>query len=231
MRQRIATSVGLALAALLAATEARAWDSRCRCMDAPAPLGPAATFRFGAGIFDPAFAVRAGFGWLWERGQIGLEVELNPFFTLERVAVTPGSFNAAVTGGLRLRMNEAVTMRFEAGLGVAVLLFDAYGYPAGTPGVYVGARALGLDLDFGHRVLLGIDLVDLSLVAYRLADMPFIYPQWRVSVSITLVRPRPRARPEETQPAPEPTVPPAQATPEPTAPDAPVTPESPGTPV
>jgi hypothetical protein len=189
-------ALALALALVAATRESAAWDSTCGCIEGPAPLGPAATFRLGAGVLKPAFGVRAGFDWLWERGQLGLEVELNPYFTLERVDVVLGSFNAAVTGGLRFRMNQGVTLRFEAGLGVSVLLFEAYGYPPGTPGVYLGARALGLDLDFGRRVLVGIDLVDLSLVAFRIADMPYLYPQWRVSVSVTLVRPRPRARPE-----------------------------------
>lgn len=221
---------GLAfLLAALAAGDAAAWDFRCGCLETPAPLGPAATFRLGAGIFKPAFGVRAGFGWLWERGQLGLEVELNPYFTLERVDLSLGSFNAAVTGGLRLRMNQGVTLRFEAGLGVGVLLFDAYGYPPGTPGLYLGARALGLDLDFGRRVLVGIDLVDLSLVAFRITDMPYLYPQWRVSVSITLVQPR--ARPAEpTTPGAEPDEPGATAPAETTDPAGPVEPAPPAEP-
>ena len=83
---------------------------------------------------------------LTPRWLVGLDAEWNPWMSLEGEHVRVGAFNAFTTVVRRWSMlSDQFDVRTTMHLGTSTVLFDLYGVPAGTTGLFVGASLLGLE--------------------------------------------------------------------------------------
>jgi hypothetical protein len=163
-------------AAILAATLA--------AQPVPPPDGPFGTVRLGFSAWRASMEVHTQAGWSFGNLMAGISLEVNPFIDLNRPDMSAGAFGFGAFLAYRPRLTATVALRFEVMAGGAVLLFDTYGYRAGDVGLWLGARVMGLDLVVSEHVVFLLDVVDMVLPAFRLATMPFIYPEWRWSVGL-----------------------------------------------
>jgi len=155
------------------------------CVTTPAPRGPMLALRVGLGLYRPSLELQAQAGWLLPRGvALGIAYEYNPYCNWTRPAVSAGVLGFGGFLAVRHRLNEKVALRFELIVGGAALLFDTYGYHRGEVGVWLGAKLVGLDVRVARRVAVLVDFVDVSLPAFHVSTMPFIYPQWRWSLGV-----------------------------------------------
>jgi hypothetical protein len=150
-------------------------------------LGPRVGFYVAAaGAFDRgalaatvALRVRVTERWL-----VGFDSEWNPWIT-PAYAAKAGAFNLMFTGIRRWPLAwERVNLRHTLQLGASVLLFDVYGAPSGSVGLYVATSPLGLDIDLGHALRLVIDPANLAVPIPHLTAVPFYYLQYRITVGL-----------------------------------------------
>jgi MYXO-CTERM domain-containing protein len=150
-------------------------------------LGPRVGFYVaGAGAFDRgalaatvALRVRVTERWI-----VGFDSEWNPWIT-PTYAAKAGAFNLMFTGIRRWPLAwERVNLRHTLQLGASVLLFDVYGAPGGSVGLYVATSPLGLDIDLGHALRLVIDPTNLAIPIPHLTAVPFYYLQYRITVGL-----------------------------------------------
>ncbi len=129
--------------------------------------------------------VQAGYG--LGKVALGIVLEHNPFVDISRPAISAGAFGFGGFVSFRWQLTRGIGLRFEGIAGGSVLLFSTYGYVRGDVGLWLAARIMGLDVRVGKHAVVGIDVVDVSLPAFHLDSMPFIYPQWRWSISVAFM--------------------------------------------
>jgi hypothetical protein len=120
---------------------------------------------------------------LTPRWLVGFDTELNPWISNGDDQFHLGTFNAYFTGIVRYPLKwSRVNLHQSVNVGASVLLFDVYGAPAGSVGLYLGTTLLGIDIDLGHYVRLVIDPLNLSMPIPHLTAAPFWYLQYRLTV-------------------------------------------------
>ncbi|MSP24747.1 MAG: hypothetical protein EXR75_06195 [Myxococcales bacterium] len=115
---------------------------------------------------------------------LGLDVEHNPWFSIEAGSIRRGALNAYLTGIYRYPISARVALRSTAHLGMSVLLFDLAGAPQGSVGPYIGLNLLGLSYEFRKQNYFIIDPADVVLAAPQLSGAPFIYRQYRLTLGL-----------------------------------------------
>ncbi len=158
-----------------------------------APAGPAGSWaeaeglggevRFGVSAAKPAMAMALTLGYAGRGFEVAAFAEFNPYLSLEVLDIRPGSLNVGALVEMRRRVNRKLVLRHGLRVGGSVLLMDSWGYPAGSPGLVLGLRLVGLEITLGVHTQLRVDLLDLVLVAHRLAPLPFPYPQHRLGIA------------------------------------------------
>ncbi|MBI3185678.1 MAG: hypothetical protein HYZ28_26360 [Myxococcales bacterium] len=114
--------------------------------------------------------------------RVGAAVEWNPWWSLETRRFKPGAFNAYASITRRFPINDVVSLRSSGHLGVSVLLYDLYGAPASSMGLYAALTVLGLEVKAGKRWLLVIDPFELAMPVPHLTGAPIAYRQYRITV-------------------------------------------------
>jgi hypothetical protein len=135
----------------------------------------------------PALAVQLGlrrrvsthwtFGW---------DAEWNPWVTAYGPkTIRPGVFNTYGTAILRFPLAyENFNLRTTVSLGFSDLLFDLYGAPKGSIGLYGAISPLGLEWKLSRAFLLIINPLSISIPAPQLRGIPLTYPQYRTSIGL-----------------------------------------------
>jgi hypothetical protein len=122
---------------------------------------------------------------LTPRWLVGLDAEWNPWMSLEGEHVRVGAFNAFATVVRRWSMlSDRFDVRTTVHLGTSTVLFDLYGVPAGTTGLFVGASLLGLEWRATRAVSVIIDPADVAYPLPQLRGAPFGYLQYRFTVGL-----------------------------------------------
>jgi hypothetical protein len=122
---------------------------------------------------------------LTPRWLVGLDAEWNPWASFEGEHVRPGAFNAYATIVHRWSMqSDKFDIRTSVHLGTSTVLFDLYGVPAGTTGVFAGVSLLGLEWKASRNVSLVIDPADVVYPLPQLHGAPFGYLQYRTTVGL-----------------------------------------------
>ncbi len=119
------------------------------------------------------------------RWLVGLDVEWNPWASIPTGRIRPGALN--VYGTLARRwplVAERFDLRSTIHLGTSTALFDLYGVPAGSTGIYVGVNFLGLEWLVSRNVSIVIDPADVALPVPQLRGVPFGYLQYRFTVGV-----------------------------------------------
>ena len=150
-------------------------------------LGPRVGFyvatggAFDRGALAATLALRVR---VTERWTVGFDAEWNPWIT-PTYAAKAGAVNLMVTGIRRWPLSwERVNLRNTLQVGTSVQLFDVYGAPAGSVGLYVATSPLGIDVDLGHALRLVVDPTNLAIPIPHLTGAPFYYPQYRITVGL-----------------------------------------------
>ncbi|MBI5477893.1 MAG: hypothetical protein HY906_03495 [Deltaproteobacteria bacterium] len=159
----------------------REGQGRC-CRPQPPPFQ--VVIRAGVSISDPAAFLAAGALYTWRRLEVEAALEWNPWFSVERGSTSAGSLNLYGLAAVRWPVSPSVDLRSGLGAGLAVLLFETVGTPAGNVGPYLVVRPLGVTRRFGPRVALTVDAFELAIPIPQTRGWPFSRPQYRASVGL-----------------------------------------------
>jgi hypothetical protein len=119
------------------------------------------------------------------RWLIGLDAEWNPWISLEGERIRPGAFNVYATVVRRWSMlSEHFDIRTSVHLGTSTVLFDLYGVPTGSTGLYSGVSLLGLEWRASRMFSVVIDPADVALPMPQLRGAPFGYLQYRLTIGL-----------------------------------------------
>jgi hypothetical protein len=140
--------------------------------------------RAGFSISDPAAFLAVGALFTWRRLEVEAAAEWNPWFSMERTSVAAGSLNLYGLAAVRWPVSYKVDLRTGLGAGIAVLLFETVGTPAGNVGPYLVIRPLGVTRRFGPRLALTVDAFELAVPIPQTRGWPFSHPQYRASVGL-----------------------------------------------
>ncbi len=136
----------------------------------------------GAGVVAVAGRYR-----LNERWVFGLDLEWNPWVTSVPLEVKAGSLNIYGTVIRRIPMKfDRFNLRTSLHLGTATQLFDVYGSPKYSTGLYIAFTPLGIDYDLGGSVRIVIDPVEIALPVPHIGAIPLYYEQFRLMVGIQI---------------------------------------------
>ncbi|HEU4730014.1 MAG TPA: hypothetical protein VFT22_19085, partial [Kofleriaceae bacterium] len=150
------------------------------------PWGVTATF--GAAIDRPAAVASVGGRYRFtERWVVGLDAAWNPWVTTSPMAVRAGvaTFYATLIRRFPMRYDR-VNLRTSIHLGSSTLLFDVYGAPKYSTGLYGAISPLGLDYDLGHAVRVIWDPMEIALPVPLLGQLPLYYEQFRFVIGIQI---------------------------------------------
>ncbi|HET7505579.1 MAG TPA: hypothetical protein VFK02_31380 [Kofleriaceae bacterium] len=150
------------------------------------PWGVTATF--GAAIDRPAAVASLGGRYrLTERWVVGLDAAWNPWVTTSPMAMHAGvaTFYATLIRRFPMRYDR-VNLRSSLHLGTSTLLFDVYGAPKYSTGLYGAISPLGLDYDLGKSVRIVLDPMEIALPVPLLGQLPLYYEQFRFVVGIQI---------------------------------------------
>ncbi len=161
-------------------------------VEEPGPTDPTATtwgFALtGAGAVDKA-AVAGALGLrlrISKRWAFGLDGEWNPFLALSgEEPVRTGALNIYGSAFLRLPLAyEAFNIRSQLSLGTSTLLFDLYGAPSGSTGIYLGLNPIGVEYKATDWFYLVINPIGIAVPVPQISGLPFLYPQYRLSLAV-----------------------------------------------
>lgn len=139
----------------------------------------------GGALDEAALAGSVGLRWQWSQDfTLGLDVELNPWISLDAGRVSPGTLNTYATLVYRWWSIGDVDLRLTAHAGLSVLLFDLVGADAGAVGPYLGLSLLGVSLRVTDHLVLVLDPADLALPIPNLSGVPFYRRQYRVTIGL-----------------------------------------------
>ncbi len=117
---------------------------------------------------------------------LGLDAEWNPFISVTGgEPVRSGVVNVYATGIVRFPLAyEPINLRSSYSVGSSTLVTDLYGAPSGTTGIFAQARFLGLEYKASRLFYLVVEPLGLALPVPQLKGVPFLYPQYRLALSI-----------------------------------------------
>jgi hypothetical protein len=137
----------------------------------------AGSFDRGALVMTTALRVR-----ITERWIVGFDSEWNPWVSTNSPP-RAGAINLAFTGIRRWPLTwERINLRSTLQLGTSILLFDVFGAPAGSVGLFAAAYPLGIDVDLGRGCRLVVDPLGVAVPIPHLTAAPFYYPQYRITI-------------------------------------------------
>jgi hypothetical protein len=119
----------------------------------------------------------------------GLDLEWNPWVTLYGpTAVRIGVLNVYGTAILRFPLAyENFNLRTTLNLGVSRLLFDLYGAPKGSTGLFGAIYPLGLEWKLSRAFLLIINPLGFAIPVPQLRGVPLTHPEFRTSIGVGIL--------------------------------------------
>ena len=150
-----------------------------------APLG--VYVAAGVALDNPAVAAAIGGRYRTsESFLLGVDGELNPWFSMRDKQFSYGVVNLYATGIWRFPVDDRVALRTSLHAGVSVLLQTMVGANGGSTGVYLGTNLIGLEYHWFDDVYLVLDPADVALPAPHLTGAPLTYLQYRLTVGLQI---------------------------------------------
>jgi hypothetical protein len=120
---------------------------------------------------------------------LGWDAEWNPWVTLYGpTPIKAGVVNTYATIIFRVPLAyENFNLRTTVNLGFSFLMFDLYGAPKGSVGLYGGISPLGLEYKLSRTFLLIINPVNIAVPVPQLKGVPLTYPQYRFSIGLGIL--------------------------------------------
>jgi hypothetical protein len=139
-------------------------------------LSDVANWSMLAGTFG--YAGRGGYR--WNSWGVFLQVEHNMWLATEmETEVVQGAVNIGV--GCEVTYAEGF-VRTALAIGPSILAFDTVLDDAGTTGLYIDFRPVGLRWAVHRYLVIGLDPISFALVAPVLDGIPLIYTQYRTEL-------------------------------------------------
>ena len=117
---------------------------------------------------------------------VGLDASWNPWITPSPREMYAGVATVAGTLIWRPLRFGRWRVRSTLHLGASMLLFDVYGAPMYSTGLYGAISPLGLEYDLGHGVRFVADPMEVALPVPLLAGPPLYYEQFRFVIGIQI---------------------------------------------
>jgi hypothetical protein len=119
----------------------------------------------------------------------GLDAEWNPWVSLYGPSrIRPGVASTYGTIILRFPLAyERFNLRTTVNLGASYLLFNLYGAPKGSLGLYAAASPLGIEWKVSRIFFLIVNPMSISIPAPQLRGVPLTYPQYRFSLGLGMM--------------------------------------------
>lgn len=138
------------------------------------------SFSRGAAVGSVGLRYRLGEKWI-----VGLSGAWNPWITTAPIEMKAGVVEFYVSGIRRFPMKyDRVNLRTSLHVGTSTLLFDVYGAPKNSTGLFVAGSILGLDYDLGNSLRLVIDPAEMAVAIPSLRGIPLWYEQFRFMVGL-----------------------------------------------
>jgi hypothetical protein len=139
----------------------------------------------GVSVDRGAFSYRLGSRYrVLDDLEVGVEIEHNPWYSLDALTVRAGSLNMFASGSYTWATLGALAVRSTLHLGVTVLLFDLVGAQSGAVGPFVGATLLGAKIRLGDHLSLLIEPAEVVLPIAKLSGVPVYYAQYRFTAGL-----------------------------------------------
>jgi uncharacterized protein (TIGR03382 family) len=120
-----------------------------------------------------------------EKWLVGLDVAWNPFITTAPLKMRAGVVEVYGTVIRRFPMRyDRVNLRTTLHAGTSTLLFDVYGAPKHSTGIFLAASVLGIDYDLGSAWRLVIDPAQMAVAVPNLTGIPLWYEQFRFMIGL-----------------------------------------------
>jgi len=120
-----------------------------------------------------------------EKWLVGLGAAWNPWITTAPLKMRAGVVEVFATGIRRYPMRyDRVNLRTSVHAGTSTLLFDVYGAPEHSTGLFLAGSLLGLDYDLGNSLRLVVDPAEMAIAIPSLGDIPLWYEQFRFMLGI-----------------------------------------------
>jgi MYXO-CTERM domain-containing protein len=141
--------------------------------------------RASMSVQNPAYAVGLAGAWAWTRFEAGAFAELNPWYSYDAQRMSMGATNVGIFAHyLQPLGSPDVLLRAGLGGGVSVLNEEMIGSDAGTSGIFLNLRLLGLAWQFERDIALTVDGFDLALAAPQTVGWPVLVAQHRLSFGL-----------------------------------------------
>ncbi|MEP6653717.1 MAG: hypothetical protein ABJA82_10180 [Myxococcales bacterium] len=141
----------------------------------------------GGGVSIDNASYNLGVGVRYDLGKrvtVGLDVEYNPWLSIETNRRTAGTTNAAAVGVYRLDVLDYIELRATLAAGVSVLMFDTWAAKKGRVGPFFAISPLGVAIRMNGRLRLIIDPAELVFAVPQTAGIPLVYRQHRFAVAV-----------------------------------------------
>jgi hypothetical protein len=120
-----------------------------------------------------------------EKWLVGLDAAWNPFITTAPLKMRAGVVEVYGTVIRRFPMRyDRVNLRTTVHAGTSTLLFDVYGAPKHSTGLFLAASVLGIDYDLGNAWRLVIDPAQMAVAVPNLTGIPLWYEQFRFMIGL-----------------------------------------------
>lgn len=140
--------------------------------------------RLGGALDHAAQATTVGVGADRGRFSASVNVEWNPWFSLDTARAKLGAFNAYATLSRRWYEGERFALYSRAEAGTSTMLFELVGVDRGSTGLYLAGSLLGLRVPLSGCVALTFDPSHFVMPIPQLAGFPFYYRQYRISLGV-----------------------------------------------
>lgn len=141
--------------------------------------------RGGASSDEAALASSIGIGADYRVWTASVNVEWNPWISIDAERITAGSINAYATLSRRWYARPELAIYSRAELGTSTILFELVGIDRYKTGIYYGGVLVGLRIPLSRCVDFTFDPSHLAMPTPSLfSGFPFYYGQWRVTLGI-----------------------------------------------
>ncbi|WP_394846777.1 MYXO-CTERM sorting domain-containing protein [Pendulispora brunnea] len=116
---------------------------------------------------------------------LGLDAEWNPFISATGSTFRMGTFNAYLSGMLRFPLAyENINLRTTLSAGTSTLLFDLYGAPRASTGIFAQLYPLGIEWKASRLFYIILNPLGVAVPVPQLSGVPFMYPQYRINLAV-----------------------------------------------
>ncbi|HET6281402.1 MAG TPA: hypothetical protein VFH73_10555 [Polyangia bacterium] len=114
---------------------------------------------------------------------VGLDVDYNPWLSIETKRTAGGTTNIFAVGIYRLDVRDYLELRATIAAGASVLMFDTWAAKQGSVGPYFAISPLGIAIRMSSHLRLVVDPAELVVAIPQTTGIPLVHRQHRFSIA------------------------------------------------